>query len=188
MKVAVSETDLPDVLLVEPGTHRDERGVFTELFRRDTFEEAGLPTEFVQLNLSGSVRGVVRGLHFQWSPPMGKLMRVARGRAFLVAVDIRKGSPALGEWFGVELSAEDLTHVWAPAGFARGFCALGDYTEIEYLCTATYDPDGESGIAWDDPDVGVEWPVDDPILSDRDRRARSLEDWLASAESDRFVY
>lgn len=188
MKVHVEETELSEVLRVRPEVYRDHRGYFTEVFRSDVWREAGLPADFVQVNQSGSRRGVIRGLHFQWSPPMGKLMRVVRGRAFLVAADVRRGSPTVGEWVGIELEAEDRTHVWAPAGFARGFCALSELTEIEYLCTATYDAEGEGGVRWDDPDIGVEWPVRDPVLSERDRTAPGLEEWLASPEADRLSH
>jgi dTDP-4-dehydrorhamnose 3,5-epimerase len=163
-----------------------------EVYRRDLFEPLGLPAEFVQLNHSRSARGVVRGLHFQWQPAMGKLMRVTSGRAFLVAVDIRKGSPSLGEWFGIELSEDAPRQVWAPAGFARGFAVLSDHAEIEYLCTGTYNQAAESGIRWDDPEIGIEWPLDEldeaPTLSDKDRSAQSLAEWLERPESDRFLY
>ena len=188
MDLQIETTPLPDVLVVRHGAARDARGFFMEVYRRDRFAAAGLPAEFVQLNHSGSGRGVVRGLHFQWEPPMGKLMRVTRGRAFLVAVDIRKGSPALGRWFGLELGAEDPCQLWAPAGFARGFAVLSDFAEIQYLCTGTYSAAGESGIRWNDPAVGIAWPVVDPVLSERDGRAQSLAEWLARPEADRFTY
>jgi dTDP-4-dehydrorhamnose 3,5-epimerase len=119
---------------------------------------------------------------------MGKLMRVTLGTAFLLAVDIRKGSPTLGKWCGVEVSAESKKQVWAPAGFARGFCVLSEYAEIQYKCTAIYNSKAESGIRWNDPEVGIEWPVKDPLLSEKDRNAQSLASWLASPNSDRFTY
>jgi dTDP-4-dehydrorhamnose 3,5-epimerase len=130
----------------------------------------------------------VRGLHFQWDPPMGKLMRVSQGSAYLVAVDIRRGSPTLGKWVGVEASAENRRQVWAPAGFARGFCVLSDVAEIQYKCTGIYSNKGESGIRWDDPDIGVEWPVQDPLLSEKDRKAQTLAQWLSRPESGNFSY
>src|SRR5215467_8767915 len=139
----------------------------------------GLPHEFVQDNHSRSAKGVLRGLHFQWEPPMGKLMRVTVGSAFLVAVDIRKGSPTLGQWFGLEVSAENRKQVWAPAGFARGFCALSEFVEVQYKCTAIYNSKGESGIRWNDPDIGIEWPITNLQLSEKDRNAPSLAQWLA---------
>lgn len=192
MDVFLEPTPLPDVVVVRHQVFRDDRGFFMEVFRRDLFEPLGLPGEFVQLNHSRSARGVVRGLHFQWQPPMGKLMRVTAGRAFLVAVDIRKGSPTLGRWYGLELSEESPRQLWAPAGFARGFCVLSDHAEIQYLCTGTYDPVHESGIRWDDPAIGIEWPLAEmgapPTLSDKDRAAQSLSEWLERPESDRFVY
>jgi dTDP-4-dehydrorhamnose 3,5-epimerase len=186
MDVALEPTTLPDVVIVRNQEHRDPRGFFREVYRRDVFESVGLPGTFVQLNHSRSTRGVVRGLHFQWQPAMAKLMRVTAGQAFLVAVDIRKGSPTLGRWFGTELSAGEPRQLWAPAGFARGFAVLSDHAEIEYLCTGTYDPTGESGIRWDDPAIGIDWPVTDPILSDKDRHAQTLAEWLEREEADRF--
>ena len=158
------------------------------MYRADIFAELGLPDRYVQLNHSGSVRNVVRGLHFQWDPPMGKLMRVVRGSAFLVAVDIRPGSATLGDWVGLVLSSDDRRQVWAPAGFARGFAVLSDTAEIEYLCTGTYNGAAESGIRWDDPEIGIRWPVDQPILSDKDRDAQLLSAWLDRPEADKFRY
>lgn len=158
-----------------------------ESFRQDVFaREVGLNLNFVQDNHSKSVKGVVRGLHFQWEPPMGKLMRVTVGRAFVVAVDIRKGSATLGHWFGLEINAEMHVQVWAPAGFARGFCALTDVAEVQYKCTGIYNPAAESGIRWDDPDVAIDWPITHPILSDKDRNAQTLAHWLARSEADNF--
>ena len=134
------------------------------------------------------MKGVVRGLHFQWGPPMGKLMRVTRGAAFLVAVDIRKGSPTLGKWVGVEATAENRRCVWAPAHFARGFCALSDMTEIQYKCTGIYNSKAESGIRWNDPAIGIEWPLSDVTVSEKDQKARTLAEWLASPDSENFRY
>lgn len=188
MDVSVEPTPLPDCHVVRHQVFRDERGFFMEVYRRDLFAPLGLPAEFVQLNHSRSARGVVRGLHFQWQPPMGKLMRVISGRAFLVAVDVRKGSPTLGRWFGLELDGSDPRQLWAPAGFARGFAVTGDHAEIQYLCTGTYGPAGESGIRWDDPEIGIEWPVAEPVLSEKDRRAQTLAEWLARPESEHFTH
>jgi dTDP-4-dehydrorhamnose 3,5-epimerase len=142
----------------------------------------------VQDNHSRSSRGVLRGLHFQWEPPMGKLMRVSLGSAFLVAVDIRKGSPTLGKWIGVEASAENRRQVWAPAGFARGFCVLSEAAEIQYKCTGIYNNKGESGIRWDDPEIGIEWPIHDVVLSEKDRNAQTLAQWLSRSESANFSF
>jgi dTDP-4-dehydrorhamnose 3,5-epimerase len=188
MQITIESTHLRDVAVILPDIFQDSRGFFSETFRADQFESLGLPTEFVQDNHSRSARGVVRGLHFQWEPPMGKLMRVTMGSAFLVAVDIRKGSPTLGKWVGVEASAENRRSVWAPAGFARGFCALTDPTEIQYKCTGIYNSKAESAIRWNDPMIGIEWPLADVVVSEKDRNARSLEEWLASPESDYVAY
>lgn len=188
MKIGIESRHLGDVCVLAPEVFQDDRGFFTEVFRADLFKAIGLPYEFGQDNHSGSVRGVLRGLHFQWEPPMGKLMRVTRGTAFLVAVDIRKGSPTLGKWFGAEISMESRKQVWAPAGFARGFCVLSDYAEIQYKCTGIYNNKGESGIRWDDPEIGIQWPIRDVQLSDKDRKAQTLKEWLARPESDHFKY
>ncbi|MBI4539299.1 MAG: dTDP-4-dehydrorhamnose 3,5-epimerase [Gemmatimonadetes bacterium] len=188
MRVFIERTPIEEVLLLVPEVFEDERGFFMEAFREDIYREAGLPLSILQVNHSGSVRDVVRGLHFQWDPPMAKLMRVLQGRAFLVAVDIRKGSPTLGRWFGLEVDARQRRFLWAPAGFARGFCVLSDYAEIEYLCTGTYNGGAESGILWNDPELGIAWPVRDPILSERDGNAQTLAQWLARPEAEHFRY
>ncbi|MBB6142877.1 dTDP-4-dehydrorhamnose 3,5-epimerase [Silvibacterium bohemicum] len=188
MQIAAESRHLQDVVVIVPEVFRDNRGFFSETFRADQFSALGLPTEFVQDNHSRSERGVVRGLHFQWGPPMGKVMRVTSGSAFLVAVDIRKGSPTLGEWVGVVASDENRRQVWAPAGFARGFCALSDVAEIQYKCTGIYNSRAESGILWNDPEIGIEWPLADVQLSDKDRKARTLAQWLASDESANFSF
>lgn len=188
MQIRVEVRSLGDVVVVVPEIFQDARGFFTETFRADQFRSLGLPTEFVQDNHSRSAKGVVRGLHFQWEPPMGKLMRVTVGSAFLVAVDIRKGSPTLGQWVGVEASAENRRCVWAPAGFARGFCALSDGTEIQYKCTGLYNNHAESAIRWDDPAIGIKWPLTDVVVSDKDRKARFLAEWLASPDAENFQY
>lgn len=178
-------------VIAHPDVFEDERGFFVEVFRADGFAELGLPAAFVQLNHSRSRKGVLRGLHFQWEPPMGKLMRVTLGSAFLVAVDIRKGSPTLGQWFGMEVSAQNKKQIWAPAGFARGFYVLSDYAELQYLCTGVYNNRSESGIRWNDPGLGISWPIPvgtGPVLSDKDQTARMLEEWLATPESDHFQF
>jgi dTDP-4-dehydrorhamnose 3,5-epimerase len=188
MRLQVESRPLPDVAVIVPQIFSDTRGFFMETYRADQFRELGLPAHFAQDNHSRSVKDVVRGLHFQWQPPMGKLMRVPLGRAWLLAVDIRKGSPTLGCWVGVECSAENRRQLWAPAGFARGFCVLSDVAEIQYKCTALYNSLAESAILWNDPAVGIEWPVKDPILSAKDAKARTLADWLASPESHHFQH
>ena len=188
MQVKIEKTPIEGVIVVKPDVFEDERGFFMEVFRKDQFEEVGLPGNFVQLNHSASAKNVVRGLHFQWAPAMGKLMRVTSGTAFLAAVDIRKGSPTLGKWFGVEASVKNKIQLWAPACFARGFCVLSDSAEIQYLCTGIYNPKGESGILWNDPEIGIEWPVSDPVLSEKDKNAQTLAQWLETEESNQFRY
>ena len=189
MALKIESVHLNDIVVVVPQVLGDSRGFFMETFRADQFRDMGLPMEFVQDNHSRSCKGVVRGLHFQWDPPMGKLMRVTNGAAFLVAVDVRKGSPTLGQWFGVEASADNKKQVWAPCGFARGFCALTDDCEVQYKCTGIYNSKGEAGIYLADPEIGIEWPIDlaTAIISDRDRKAPTLAQWLASPLSDRVA-
>ena len=188
MQVHIEEIALGSVAVIAHEYFQDERGFFVEEFRADQYKELGLPTLFVQENHSGSVKDVLRGLHFQWEPAMGKLMHVLHGEAFLVAVDIRKNSPTLGQWFGKKVKAEERKQIWAPAGFARGFCVLSDYAEIQYLCTGIYNSGGESGILWNDPEIGIEWPVDQPILSQKDTTAQTLKQWLTTPESDNFMF
>ncbi|HEX6908059.1 MAG TPA: dTDP-4-dehydrorhamnose 3,5-epimerase [Terriglobales bacterium] len=179
---------LGEVVVLVPEAFHDERGFFMESFRADQFKNLGLPHDFLQDNHSRSTRGVVRGLHFQYEAPMGKLMRVTLGSVFLVAVDIRKGSPTLGKWFGIEASAENRRQVWAPAGFARGFCVLSEVAEVQYKCTAIYNQQGESGIRWDDPALAIAWPVADAKVSAKDRQAPTLEQWLDSPLANNFRY
>lgn len=189
MKVSFSHTDFRDLLIVENDTYSDPRGFFVEVFNSAEFSKAGLDINIVQSNHSGSVKGVLRGLHFQWEPPMGKLMRVSRGSAYLVAVDIRVGSPTLGQYFGIEVSEQNRLQVYAPAGFARGFCVTSDYAEVQYLCTGSYSNAGESGISWRDPAIGIDWPnIPDRIISAKDEKAQSLADWLARPEARHFIY
>lgn len=188
MDINIESRFLGDVVVVVPDIYRDARGFFVETFREDQFQRHALPTHFVQDNVSRSTRGVLRGLHFQWDPPMGKLMRVSQGTAFLVAVDIRKGSPYLGQWVGIEASAENRRQVWAPAGFARGFCVLSDVAEVQYKCTGVYNSKAESGIRWDDPDIGIRWPVQDVQLSEKDRSAQTLAQWLSQSDSAHFRF
>jgi dTDP-4-dehydrorhamnose 3,5-epimerase len=190
MPVKIESVQLNEIVVVLPHVVGDSRGFFMEVFRADQFRAEGLPAEFLQDNHSRSKKGVLRGLHFQFDPPMGKLMRVSHGSAFLVAVDIRKGSPTLGQWFGLEVSAENKKQVWAPYGFARGFCALTDDCEVQYKCTAVYNQQGESGINHADPEIGIHWPVDLATVetSEKDRNAQTLAQWLASPRSDHIRY
>lgn len=188
MELRVESRHLRDVLVLVPEIFQDDRGFFLESYRADHFKALGLPTDFVQDNHSGSRKGVVRGLHFQWDPPMSKLIRVTVGSAFVVAVDIRIGSPTLGQWFGIEASAENRRQVWAPPGFARGFCVLSDFAEVQYKCTAIYNVKTESGIRWNDPRIGIDWPVREPSLSAKDQKALTLDEWLALPESRNFSF
>lgn len=188
MAFEIESRHLGEVVVVVPKAFSDDRGFFMEAYREDQFLELGLPATFVQDNHSCSKKGVLRGLHFQWHPPMGKLMRVTRGAAFLVAVDLRLGSPTLGRWVGIESTAENRRQVWAPASFARGFCALTDEVEVQYKCTGIYNGKAESAIRWDDPEIAVDWPIKDPILSEKDQKAQTLAEWLASPNSRQFVY
>ncbi|MGA9671918.1 MAG: dTDP-4-dehydrorhamnose 3,5-epimerase [Terracidiphilus sp.] len=177
-----------DVVVLVPKVLGDDRGFFMETYRDDNFRDFGLPTDWVQDNHSRSAKGVLRGLHFQWDPPMSKLMRVTNGAAFLVAVDIRKGSPTLGQWFGTEVSAENKKQVYAPYGFARGFCALTDGCEVQYKCTGIYNSKAESGIYFKDPAIGISWPLSDVQVSDKDAKAQTLAQWLDSSSSVRIAY
>jgi dTDP-4-dehydrorhamnose 3,5-epimerase len=186
MKLIATRLAIPDVVLLDHEVFQDHRGYFMEVYQRDQFRELGLPQDFVQLNESRSARDVVRGLHFQWEPPMGKLMRVAEGAAFLVAVDIRHDSPTLGQWVGETITAENRLQLWAPAGFARGLCALTNNARVQYLCTGTYNGKAESGVLWNDPAIGVRWPIPNPKLSDKDANAQTLGEWLARPESKHF--
>jgi dTDP-4-dehydrorhamnose 3,5-epimerase len=183
MRLRIESTHLNGIVVVVPEVFEDDRGFFLESFRADLFGDIGLPQEFSQDNHSGSVRNVVRGLHFQYDPPMGKLMRVTRGTAFLMAVDIRPDSPTLGQWHGLEVSAESRREVWAPPGFARGFCVLSDFAEVQYKCTAIYTPASEVSLRWDDPDIGIAWPVTSPLLSKRDSQGITLKEWLRRDEA-----
>lgn len=172
----VIKTPLPGVLIIEPRVFSDDRGFFLETWNAERFHEAGLPREFVQDNQSRSRKGVLRGLHYQLPNPQGKLVRCTRGSAFDVAVDIRTGSPDFGRWFGTELSEENFRMMWVPEGFAHGFCALAEDTEVLYKCTAPYDGAADRSILWNDPAIGIEWPVTAPPLSPKDAAAPRLAD------------
>ncbi|MEM4325879.1 MAG: dTDP-4-dehydrorhamnose 3,5-epimerase [Candidatus Pacearchaeota archaeon] len=192
MEFSILEKALDGVVVLKTPVFLDSRGFFSETYRKDKFKEIGILEEFVQDNHSGSIKGVLRGLHFQWDPPMGKLMRVTKGEAYLVCVDIRKNSPYLGKYHGIIASEENRIQVYAPAGFARGFYAISNYVEVQYKCTAIYNPKGESAILWNDPNIGIEWPtiygIERPILSEKDRNAQTLEEWLKRPESEVLKY
>jgi len=190
MSFKIESVHLNEVVVVAPQVMADDRGFFMETFHADRFRQMGLPADFVQDNHSRSSRGVLRGLHFQWDPPVGKLMRVTSGSAFLVAVDIRKGSPTLGQWFGLEVSAENKKQIWAPYGFARGFLALTNACEVQYKCTSLYNPAGEGNILFSDPQIGIRWPIDvaSVVVSERDRKAPTLAQWLESPRSSNITF
>jgi len=188
MKIEIESKHLNGLVVLKPEVFSDARGFFMETYRKDQFEELGLPSDFVQDNHSRSSKNVLRGLHFQWEPPMGKIMRVTVGTAFLVAVDIRKNSPTFGQWYGRIVSDENKLQIYAPAGFARGFCVLSEFTEIQYKCTGLYNSKAESGILWNDPEIGIEWPIKNPILSNKDMNAQTLKEWSLKKESENFQY
>jgi dTDP-4-dehydrorhamnose 3,5-epimerase len=169
-------TDLPDVILVEPDVHRDARGFFLETFHARKYADGGIPGPFVQDNHSRSVKGTLRGLHAQRQCPQGKLVRAVEGEMFDVAVDIRPSSPTFGRWVGVRLSGENFRQLYIPPGFAHGFCVLSDVVHVEYKCTDFYRPEDEIGVAWDDPEIGIAWPVTEPVISAKDRALPRLRD------------
>ncbi len=167
-------TRIDDVVLIEPQVHGDDRGFLVETFRDDAWRDLGVELEFVQENHSRSGRDILRGLHFQIDPGQAKLVRCLRGRIWDVAVDLRSDSPTYRQWEAHELDDERHRQLLVPVGFAHGFCVLSDVADVAYKLSSHYDPATESGIAWDDPEVGVEWPVSEPILSERDTNAPTL--------------
>jgi dTDP-4-dehydrorhamnose 3,5-epimerase len=178
MKVKLSRTPLEDLVVVDIDYFEDDRGFFIETWHKRDFAAAGLDVEFVQDDHSRSLRNVVRGLHYQdMTAPMGKLVRCTVGSVFDVAVDLRSSSATFGRWFGIELDAENKRQLYVPVGFAHGFAALSESAEIQYKQTGFYTPEAEGAVLWNDPDVAVDWPVSDPLLSDRDRRAASFAEY-----------
>jgi len=172
----IIKTPLDDVIIIEPRIFRDSRGFLYESFSRKKYSEAGIQCDFVQDNHSFSEKGVLRGLHFQTDLPQAKLVRVIRGEVYDVAVDLRKASPNYGKWFGARLSEENNRQMFIPEGFAHGFCVLSEYAEFLYKCSNYYSPAGEGGILWNDPDLNIDWPLENPVLSEKDRRFPSLKD------------
>jgi dTDP-4-dehydrorhamnose 3,5-epimerase len=175
----VESTSLPDVLLIKPDLFGDSRGYFLESWNRQRYAEAGLDRDFVQDNLSLSRQGILRGLHFQNPSPQGKLVQVLKGEVFDVAVDIRTGSPTFGQCYGVTLSEENHFQLWVPEGFAHGFCVTSDMALFAYKCTDFYNPAAEFSLRFDDPDIGIAWPVREPALSAKDQAGRLLKDFTA---------
>ena len=167
---------IPEVVVIEPDVHRDARGFFLETYHAEKYRAAGIADVFVQDNHSRSAGATIRGLHLQLRRPQGKLIRVIEGEIFDVAVDVRRGSPTFGKWVGVTLSADNFKQCYIPKGFAHGFAVTSAVAQVEYKCTDIYDAASEVGIAWDDPDIGIAWPVSGPVLSERDTRHPRLAD------------
>ena len=172
----VIETELPACLVLEPKLFTDERGYFYETWNKQAFTKIGLNVEFKQANVSSSTRGVLRGLHYQWPKPQGKLVHVLEGEVYDVAVDIRRDSPEFGRWTSVILSAENKRQFWIPPGFAHGFVVLSESATFSYLCTETYDPECDANLRWDDASLAIDWPVSKPMLSGKDAKAPLLSD------------
>ena len=172
----VKETKLPGVLILEPDVYGDERGYFLETWSATRYEDAGIPGPFVQDNASFSRKGILRGLHFQYPQSQGKLVQILSGEVVDVAVDIRAGSPTFGEWVGEVLSGTNHRQMYVPPDFAHGYCVTSETALFSYKCTDFYNPETEGGIIWNDPDLGIDWPVDDPILSPKDAGYRRLKD------------
>jgi len=172
----VIETDIEGVLIIEPAVFEDPRGYFMETYQRHRYAEAGIDMEFVQDNVSFSKKGALRGLHYQYPQKQAKLVQVMQGIVFDVAVDIRKGSPSFGKWTSVILSDKNNRQLFIPTGFAHGFYVLSDIALLSYKCSKLYAPNGEGGILWSDPDLGIDWPVEKPILSEKDSKYFCLKD------------
>jgi dTDP-4-dehydrorhamnose 3,5-epimerase len=182
--MTVTQAPIPGVLLIEPSVFGDSRGFFLETYSRERYREAGIHPEFVQDNTSFSTRGVLRGLHFQSPRPQGKLVQVHRGEVFDVAVDIRLGSPTFGEWHGVRLSEENHAQYYIPPGLAHGFLVLSEFALVGYKCTDYYNGPGDMSLKWDDPEIGIVWPLEaEPILSAKDQAAKLLSE----VERDRLA-
>ncbi|WP_069471677.1 dTDP-4-dehydrorhamnose 3,5-epimerase [Candidatus Marithrix sp. Canyon 246] len=173
----VTETKIAGVLIIEPKVFGDSRGFFLETFNADRYAEYGIESNFVQDNYSRSTKGVLRGLHFQKNHPQGKLVSVTSGIVFDVAVDIRQHSSTFGQWVGINLSADDHKQFYIPPGLAHGFCVLSESADFQYKCTDYYHPEDEASIRWNDPDIGIEWNISEPILSKKDANAPFLKDY-----------
>jgi dTDP-4-dehydrorhamnose 3,5-epimerase len=171
----VIQTRLPGCIVIEPRVFEDARGSFHESWNRDAFAAHGLPTAFVQGNVSTSLRGVLRGLHYQWPNPQGKLVSVSEGEVYDVAVDVRRESPDFGRWVGAILSAKNRRQMWIPEGYAHGFVTLSERATFSYLCTAVYDRECDRGVRWNDARIAIDWPVTEPLLSDKDAGAPFLD-------------
>jgi len=174
--VKIIKTELPDCIVIEPAVHGDARGFFYESFHAGKFADAGLDLKFVQTNVSRSAHGVLRGLHYQWPNPQGKLVSVLEGEVYDVAVDIRVGSPTFGRWAAAILSAENKRHFWIPEGYAHGFAVLSENASFIYQCTALYEAASDAGVRWNDAAIAIDWPLARPLLSEKDQRAPFLAD------------
>ncbi len=172
----ILQTALPGVVIIEPDVYRDGRGFFLETYHRERYVESGIPATFVQDNYSRSGQGTLRGLHAQVHGPQGKLIRASQGEVFDVAVDIRRGSPTFAQWVGVTLSGENFKQIYIPPGFAHGFCVMSEIADLEYKCTELYDPDDEIVISWKDSMIKINWPITNPILSNKDDTALGLHE------------
>ncbi len=181
------ESKLNGLVLLKPKVFGDSRGFFYESFSIKAFKELGLPTKYVQDNHSKSAKGVLRGMHFQWDKPQGKLLRVVKGKALFVELDIRKNSPTLGQHEKFELSEDNKYLLWVPPGFANSFLTLEDDTEVIYKCTTEWNPKAESGIRWNDPELAIDWGINHPELSEKDMNAQTLKEWLSREESNYFL-
>ena len=170
------DTPIPGIILIEPDVHEDRRGYFIELYHLDRYAKAGLHARFVQDNFARSVQATLRGLHYQRRNPQGKLVMVMEGTIFDVAVDVRRGSPFLGKWYGVELSTENKRQLYIPPGFAHGYCVVSETAAVMYKCTDFYVPEDERGIIWNDPALGISWPVATPLLSAKDQSFATLDE------------
>ena len=175
----IEPTHLPGVVIIHPVVYQDSRGFFTETYQARRYGEHGLPCEFVQDNHSRSMQGTLRGLHLQLTQPQGKLIHVIEGAIFDVAVDIRVGSPSFAQWVGVELTGENFKQLYVPPGFVHGFCVISDQADVSYKCTDYYLHGDEIGIAWNDPDLAIQWPINTPLLSQKDANAFRLRDVLS---------
>ena len=174
MALRFKPTELPEVILVEPEVFPDERGHFAEIHHREKYRQGGIDVDFIQDNFSHSLRGILRGLHYQVRKPQAKLVTVLSGEIFDVAVDIRKGSPTFKRWVGARLNGEAKRQLYVPAGFAHGFCVLSESAEVLYKCSDLYDPEDDRGLLWSDPELAIAWPIRSPILSKKDAAAPSL--------------
>jgi len=182
----IEKTIFNDVYVLTPRVFGDERGYFHEVYHKDKFHAFGLDVEFVQDNLSFSEKGILRGMHFQWGPHQGKLVRAVQGKIYDVIVDIKRGSPTFGKWYGVELSDENHKMFWVPPGYAHSFLVLSDTALVEYKCTGVWNNQSEGSILYNDPEIGIQWPLSDVKVSEKDQAGMTLKEWSESPNFDVF--